>query len=311
MVLSAPSVLGGVLAIDAALIERAVRPGEAMDAVLAAARSQLPAMPPRTVHPLAGGEIFLMPAAAGMDAGVKVLGLVRDNPARGLPAAQGFHLVFDAATMTPLAILDGAALTTLRTPAVPLAAVRGRLRALGRPLRAVVYGTGPQGRGFVRAIRDIAEVASLSVVSRRGVQISGAATVAAGSPDEAAALRAADLVACATSSATPVFDPALLAPRTAIVAVGAHTVQTREIAAAGFTGALVVVEDRATALREAGDVVQAIAEGTADADALADLREVARGEVDVNAPDRVIVKTTGLAWQDVAVARAVVNAVQR
>ncbi|WP_127817766.1 ornithine cyclodeaminase family protein [Microbacterium sp. CPCC 204701] len=309
--MTAPRILGGALAIDADLIARAVRPSAAMDAILSAARSELSEMPARTVHSLGTGEVFLMPAHAEADVGIKILSLQRSNPRRGLPAVQGVHLVLDATTMSLRAILDGAALTTLRTPAVPLAVVRDRLIAPGRPVSAVVYGTGPQGRSFVRSIRDIVAVSSLSVVSRRDVTIEGAVTVRPGSAEERDALATADLVACATSSVTPIFDGMLLGPRTTVVAVGAHEAGARELDARVFDGATVVVEDRDTALREAGDVILAIAAGATDAADLVQIADIARGNIDLRLPSRVVVKTTGLAWQDVVVARVVLYEVEK
>lgn len=305
------TVLDGVVAIDSAALG-AVRPVAAMDAIMVALRDPASlSMPARTVHPTAFGELFLMPASVGPDIGIKVLGLARGNPAKGLPAIQGVHLVLDALTMTPLAVLDGAALTELRTPAVALAATRERLNVLGRPLHAVVYGTGAQGRGHVRAIRDVAAsgLASLTVVSRRSDPIRGATVVAPGSMAEADALGRADLIACATSSTTPVLDAGALPDRLTIVAVGTHEPGSRELPGVAFAGATVIIEERETALREAGDVILAIDEGFVDPAALIELGDVARGYVDLIEPDRVIIKTTGLAWQDVVVARVVLDSV--
>ena len=66
-----------------------------------------------------------------------------------------------------------------------------------------------------------------------------------------------------------------------------------------------IVEDPATALREAGDVVLAIGEGALDADRLVPMRAVVTGAVGRAVDRPVVFKGTGMAWQDLAVARAV------
>lgn len=105
---------------------------------------------PRAVVPLAHGQGLLMPSESGGWFGVKVATVAPGNAARGLRRINATYLLHDSATLTPVALLDGVALTTLRTPAVSVAAGLDRLRALaagGRGLRLVVFGAGPQGRG--------------------------------------------------------------------------------------------------------------------------------------------------------------------
>ena len=68
--------------------------------------------------------------------------------------------------------------------------------------------------------------------------------------------------------------------------------------------ACVVVEDRRTALREGGDVIQAIAEGALGPNDLVPLREVARGARPA-ADEPVFFKGSGMSWQDLVVAEAV------
>lgn len=70
----------------------------------------------------------------------------------------------------------------------------------------------------------------------------------------------------------------------------------------------VVVEDISTALREAGDVVLAITEGTLNADTLVRMRDVVLGTVSPLDDRPLVVKTVGMAWEDLAVAEAVVAA---
>src|SRR5690606_41617776 len=66
------------------------------------------------------GEFLIMPASARHAMGVKVLTLAPDNPARGLEKIQGTYLLFDADTSAPVCVMDGTAITSIRTPAVTL-----------------------------------------------------------------------------------------------------------------------------------------------------------------------------------------------
>ncbi|MGW2546834.1 ornithine cyclodeaminase family protein, partial [Kitasatospora sp. NPDC001574] len=80
--------------------------------------------PARSAMPVPAGELLLMPAASAAYTGVKIAGVAPANPAAGLPRITGSYLLLDGPTLQPVALLDGAALTALRTPAVTAAALR-------------------------------------------------------------------------------------------------------------------------------------------------------------------------------------------
>jgi ornithine cyclodeaminase len=214
------------------------------------------------------------------------------------------YLLLDAATLTPLALLDGAALTSLRTPAVSAVAVR-RLSTVDSR-RLVVFGTGPQAWGHVEAVRAVRPVEHVDVVGRRAGPVEDlvARCRAAGLSAAAAvpeAVAEADIVCCCTTARVPLFDSALLPDHATVVAVGSHEPDAREVDAALVRRAATVVEARSVALREAGDIIQA---GPPDPGALATLDELVRGLVTV-APDRPrLFKSTGMAWEDLVVAAA-------
>ncbi|SNS10802.1 ornithine cyclodeaminase [Geodermatophilus saharensis] len=282
----------------------ALGPAAAVRAVTDALRGGLDpaADPPRVPVPLTRGQFLLMPSGAAAAAGVKVVTVAPGNPARGLPRVQAAYLLFDADTLALRAVLDGTALTTLRTPAVSVAAVLPRLP--DRPLRVAVAGAGPQATGHVAtlaAVRPLGETTHLV----RDPSRTPLDAVALGSPRAAAVLRTADVVVCATSAREPLFDPALLRDDAVVVAVGSHEPDARELDAVLLGRATVVVEDVATALREAGDVVLAVAEGALDPAALVPLRDVVTGAAAVPADRPLVVKTVGMSWQDLVVATAV------
>ncbi|MEU4025938.1 ornithine cyclodeaminase family protein [Streptomyces anulatus] len=263
---------------------------------------------PRAVVPLAHGQGLLMPSESGGWFGVKIATVAPGNAARGLRRISATYLLHDSATLTPVALLDGVALTTLRTPAVSVAACLDRLRALadaGGGLRLVVFGAGPQGEGHVAAVRAHAPVADVTVVTRREGPVPDWADrrLAAGG-GAAASVRRADVVVTATSARRPVFDGRLVRDGAVVLAVGSHEPDARELDSVLMGRATVVVESRATALREAGDVVMAIHEGSLDPDDLVTLADPAGSRGDIPAGRPLVVKTCGMGWQDLVVAVA-------
>jgi ornithine cyclodeaminase len=325
--MSAPLVLDGVA------VAAACPPADAVAAITAALDRGLdPAVDlPRQAVPLRAGQLLLMPSDGGGDlthVGIKVATVAPGNPERGLPRVQGSYLLLDAATLGVVAVLDGIALTTLRTPAVSVAAVLRRLRETSDPLHVAVLGSGPQAHGHVATLagalaghRELTSVTQLvrdpsrwSGSSRPGSRqarpagsgpVDGARLVRLGTPESDDALRTADVVVCATSAREPLFDAALIADRAVVIAVGSHEPEARELPAGLLGRATVVVEDRAAALREAGDVVLAIAEGALAAEELVPMRDVVTGAVRPDPARPLVFKSTGMSWEDLVVAEAV------
>ncbi|MER5203514.1 ornithine cyclodeaminase family protein [Streptomyces sp. NPDC002825] len=269
------------------------------------------AAPPRTAVPVPAGELLLMPAADHMYAGVKIAGVAPGNPARGLPRITGSYLLLDGAGLRPLALLDGPALTELRTPAVSALAVR-QLTADDRPLRLVLFGTGPQAYGHLEAVLAVREVAEAVVVGRNPIGARALAGYArslgvparAGTPDDVAG---ADLVVCCTTAREPLFDGTLVAPGATVVAVGSHEPTARETDTALVALAEVYVEARAAALREAGDLLVPMAEGAVGEDHIAGtLADLVHGRLPSGRPR--LFKSVGMAWEDLAVAGALYRA---
>lgn len=306
---------GGPPYLDAAAIAAALPPAVAVDAITSALRRGVdPAGDlARTVVPVRAGQLLLMPAESDRHVGVKVACVAPGNHARGLPRISAAYLLFDARTLRPVALLDGVALTTVRTPAVSVAAVLPWLHWLRRPARVVAYGAGPQGVGHVLTLSALIPLAPVHFVVRDPSRVRlpdlpvETHVLSVAHPEVAAALRAADIVVCATTARTPLFGSELLADNVVVIAVGSHEPDAREVDAALCGRATVVVEDVATARRECGDVVLAEADGALDASDLVPMREVALGRVE---PTRwpVLFKGSGMAWEDLVVAEAALGA---
>ena len=285
----------------------ALGPAAAVRAIVAALLGGLDpsADPPRVPIALAHGQFLLMPSQTAGAAGVKVVTVAPDNPARDLPRIQAAYLLFDPETLTLQAVLDGTALTTLRTAAVSIAAVLGHLP--GRALHAVIIGAGPQALAHASTLAAVHPVADTTYLVRDPNRTRLDA-VALGSRPAEEALRSADLVVCATSARSPVFDSALLRDDAVVVAVGSHEPDARELDAALLGRATVIVEDTATALREAGDVVLAIAEGRLRPDELVTMKDALGGPVNRSGGRPVVFKSVGMSWEDLVIASAVLDA---
>jgi ornithine cyclodeaminase/alanine dehydrogenase-like protein (mu-crystallin family) len=296
-----------VLWIDAATVTELLPMIDAIDALEAALLAGLDpaADPPRTVAETRHGQLLLMPAETPDRAGVKIVSVVPDNAERGLPRIQGIYVLFDAETLTPVAFLDGIAITSLRTPAMSAVAVRHL--APTDVARLVVFGTGPQAWGHVAAMHAVRPLVEVVVVGRTPTSEQSFVDRLAeaglrgsiGTPD---AVADADLVVCATTSGDSLFDGRLVRDTACVAAVGSHEPHRRELDAVLMGRATVVVEDVSTALREAGDVVLAIAEGALEASGLVAIAELATGKAAVAATRPSVYKSVGMAWQDLVIA---------
>ncbi len=292
--------------IDADEVRRRVSPAAAVQAIRQALVDGLDpaADPPRTIVDVPAGQLLFMPSSSATAAGLKLATVAPGNAARGRPRVQALYVLLDAQTLAPQAILDGTALTTLRTPAVSVATVQS-----GLPHRpdVVVFGAGPQGQAHVATLADVVgPLGDVRYVVRDPARADvDRPVLRLGDPAVERALADADVVVCASNARTPLFDSSRLADHAVVIAVGSHEPDARELDGALLARAQVVVEDRATARREAGDIVLAIAEGALDPGALVTMRQLVTGAVAVAADRPLVFKSTGMAWQDLAVARAV------
>lgn len=261
--------------------------------------------PDRTGIAAGSGEMLLMPSTIGEWSGIKVATVAPDNPGKGLPRIQANYILMDAETLSTQALLEGAMLTALRTPAT--SAVAAKHLAPSGPCTLMVFGTGPQAWGHIEAMSEIREITEVIISARNRERVDALAAKAndfglAARAGEAGDVANAQLVVCATSASEPLFDGSLVQPGACVIAMGSHVPESRELDGELVGRSLVVVEDIATALREAGDVIQAIAEGTLLADDLATIAKLVQGQF-TRCDDRPnIFKGTGMSWQDLVVA---------
>jgi len=261
--------------------------------------------------PAPGGEgtLFLMPAwQPGRSLGVKVVTVFPGNDARGLSAVQAAYLLLDAETGQPRALLDGAMLTRRRTAAASALAAGYLARADSSVL--LMVGTGSLAPHLVAAhaaARPIREVRvwgrSLEKAAALAARLDRAGLRVAAVADLDPAVRAADVVSCATLSAEPLVRGAWLRPGTHVDLVGGFTPAMREADDDAVRRSRVFV-DTPAALEEAGDLVQPIAGGILRKEDVADLFDLVRGRRPGRRGEAEITlfKSVGAALEDLAAA---------
>ena len=270
---------------------------------------------------LVGAEravLGLMPAhiASSAALGAKLVTVFNSNRARGLPTHFATILLFDDQTGMLRAVMDGSFITEVRTAAVSAAAVR---HLAAPPVRRLaLFGCGVQARSHLRALAaecpGLQDVRVWSPFADRTAFVREMsplvkATIVESETAEAAA-RGADVIVLVTSSPSPVLDRRWVGDGALVVSVGACRRDHREMDPDLVAGSRLVVDSRDAALVESGDIVQGIAEGRFGPDHIvAELGAVVRARVQVRraAGDIVVFKSLGLAVEDVAAARVVLE----
>jgi ornithine cyclodeaminase len=295
--------------IDAAGLRAALPMRAAIDALHEAFAAPGDTVAPlRDHHETPGGSLLVMPAWGSGGTGIKLVTVTPGNPAAGLPFVQAVYVLFAPGSQTPGAVIDGTALTALRTAAVSGLATRLLAREDAR--RLVVFGAGVQAEAHIEAMRAVRSIDDVVIVGRDPARAAALAERTGARTGGADAVREADIVCTCTTSGTPVVRGSDIADGAHVNAIGAYTPATRELDTEAIARARVVVETREAALAEAGELCLAIEEGAIDAGHIvADLGETARGaEVRRAAADLTVFVGVGLAFEDLVVARAAIEA---
>ncbi len=260
-------------------------------------------VPPRIAARAPKGMLAAMPGyLEGVGLVVKAVSVFAENHGTDIPSHQGLIVVCDEHTGTPVAIMDGASVTALRTAAS--AAVAGDL--LARPESSVlaIIGGGVQGHSHLAAFADLRPWSEIRIASRSN---GSALALAARHPSAKAvpfeqAVRGADVVCLTTDADHPVVDPAWVKPGAHIGSVG-----NRAELHPGFTTGPVFVEWMGAAVSPppAGATeLQGI-----DLDRVVEIGRVVNGDhPGRTAADEVTVyKSTGHAIEDAAAAKLVLD----
>lgn len=260
------------------------------------------------------GDLRAMPAFIPSlnAAGVKWVSSYPRNPGRGLPSVIAVLVLSDPETAEPLAVMDGTYLTLMRTGAAGGIAAR----YLSRPTSAVLalVGAGAQSHAQLEAIRLVRPIRAVRIFDPSEAAVSSFLSAFTGRgleilscPSARRCVEGADIIVTTTPSRQPIVDREWVAAGTHVNALGADAAGKQELDEQILIDGRVFIDDRDQAFHS-GEVNVPLACGHIWAgDITGTLGEVVAGLIDGRrADDEITVfDSTGLAVQDIAVARAV------
>ena len=310
-------------------VERAVSPHEAYDAVKAAfvahARGEWTMQPKLYVTNYPAGDFRAMPALGGGHALLKWVTSFPGNPAKGLPTVTGLVLLSNAETGQLEAILDAAAVTALRTAAAAVIAAETLCRS-GAESTAVI-GCGVNGAATATMFRalgsdvalwDVDEARAAAVAERLGARVAASLAEAL----------AADIVATVTPGRDVLFPSGSLREGQHVSLMGADGPGKAEVAVAELERANLFCDDWEKDAPEGrselsdprvhlfvddweqashgGEIARAVESGAITKEHVTELGAVLAGRAEGrrSANDITLFDSTGLAIQDLAIAKA-------
>jgi alanine dehydrogenase len=252
--------------------------------------------------------------------GAKLITVFPGNHGSGVDSHQGAVVLFDGKNGSVKAVIDGAAITAIRTGAASGAATR--VLANNDASVLGILGSGVQARGHVEAmvaVRPIKKIIIWSVAGEQARSLAADITKRHGIetavvPNAEDAVKPADIVCTVTSAPAPVLQGEWLRPGTHVNAIGAFQPTTRELDTEAITRARLFTDRRESALTEAGDILIPIKEGAITADhLLGEVGEVLLGKVPgrQRPTDITVFKSLGIAVEDLASAHYLYDVAKR
>jgi ornithine cyclodeaminase/alanine dehydrogenase-like protein (mu-crystallin family) len=253
--------------------------------------------------------LLLMPSWNSKWSGLKTVTIKADNGALGLPSIQGSYLLIDNATAAPVAVMDAGEITRRRTAAASALAADYLARPDARTL--ALFGAGALAPHFLHAHASVRPIERVLIVNRSQDKAAGVARILESLGFEAEvttaerAAKEADVISCITNSSDVLVEGEWLRPGTHLDLVGAYKPSMREVDAEAVARASVFVDTYDVARAEAGDLIQAEAEGRFRfGDIKADLAELCRGQHRgrQNGSEITLFKSCGTGLEDLAAA---------
>ncbi len=300
---------------------RAALPMSRAIAAMRHAYSQLSAgkaiAPPRQHITSDKGVTLIMPAylPENSEFGIKVVSVYDENPDINLPRITATVLVLDPETGLPKAFMDGTSITAIRTGAG--GGVAADLLARHNAKKVGLFGAGVQARAQLQAVMNVRDITCVNLISR--TQDSAQQLVSeiatwddapevnlTSKPQEV--VLDADIVICATTSATPLFDGNDIKAGTHITAVGTFVPEKREVDTTTIRRAnRIVVDSHEACSEEAGELI------IPNTEADAEIGEIVNGNKPGRQADDEITffKSVGVAVQDAVAAAAVLKEAEK
>lgn len=294
--------------LDAGAVARLAPHGDLVETLREGFRAAIQT-PVRHHHETGKAMLLLMPAWSKDWTGLKTVTVKPDNVEKGIPSIQGTYLLIDNATGAPVALMDGGELTRRRTAAASALAADYLARKDASVL--TLFGAGALAPHFAQAHAAVRPIKTVRIVNRNVEKAEAVAAElrvlgfdAAPAPAEDA-VRGADIVTCITNATAPLFKGDWLKPGAHVDLVGAYKPTMREADADTVRRARVYVDTCEGARAEAGDLIQAEAEGAFSfSDIRGDLAQLCKGEAKgrTSAGEITLFKSSGTALEDLAAA---------
>jgi len=271
-------------------------------------------MPQRTVIPVEEhkGAMFWMPVynSDPPALGLKIVSWFPENSQKKLANSYGVVFLVDPETGQPQALLDGTYLTALRTGAT--SGLATDLLARSDASSVAIIGSGAQAYTQLQAVQCVRKINQIWIYSRsrknaenfaKNIRETCSAQIRlADSVSEAT--KQADIICTATPSDSPLVDIDDVKKGAHINAIGSHSATMRELTFALLQHALIVVDQRSAALKEAGEIIDGIGNGLKEEELL-ELAQIIQQPryLRKNSEQITVFKSVGLAIQDLSAAQ--------
>ncbi len=248
--------------------------------------------------------VGIMPAVVGDVMGLKFVSFYPVNAGGDHPTHQATILLYSTETGAPLAAMDGRLITEMRTAAVSAAVTKYLAPAQSRVL--AILGSGVQAHSHLEALQRVCSFSEVRVWSRTFAHAERFARehVVRVADSAESAVRGADVVVTATGAREPILAGAWLKLGAHVNAIGSARPDWRELDDEAMA-ATVLVDSREAAAKEAGDVI------LANAQIYAEIGELFEGAKPVPRSATTVFKSLGLACEDIAAAKLVVEGAAR
>jgi ornithine cyclodeaminase len=271
----------------------------------------------RMMLPNARDSLGMMPGYLRQPAcfGIKLSSLFPHNSRQGRSSHLGLYLLYDAESGQPLALINAAELTAIRTASASVVATLCLMRSDSR--RLTVMGAGEQAHAHIDAMleahpftdvviwaRNIEKAESLAANTRRKFAHVSSLKISS-CPDAAESVAEADVICTVTAATNPILKGEWLRAGTHVNLVGSSFPDRCEIDDIGVTRSRFFVDYRPSAMAQAGELLSAIKSGAiTEAHIVAEIGEVLCGKSAGRRHDAEITmyKSLGIASQDLSAA---------
>ena len=254
---------------------------------------------------------LIMPSFGDGKHGVKLVNIHHDNRSIGLATIQSLYILFDSENGIPKAMMDGKALTNMRTAAISALASKYLSRVTAKSL--LMIGTGSLAPFMVRAYQATRNLEAIFLWGRDyNKSIKMAAKLNSEFDISVVAVRdknlvqeGVDIISCATSAKQALVLGDDIQAGQHIDLVGSYTKGMEECDTAALLKSKVIVDAKEDALLESGEIIKALEEGYSTEELISgDLMELLSDKVKGRKSEEEITlfKSVGLAKEDLIAA---------